>query len=289
MYTIENSLLKVSIQPQGAELTSIFNKDTQLEYLWDGNPQFWPKQAPILFPIVGSLKDNTYFYKGQPYQIPTRHGFAREKVFNVKDHSQDSITFYINEDEQTLNAFPFTFEFCITYSLQENTLSVRYTVRNNGNEEMYFSVGGHPAFNVPLVAGTTYEDYELKFNQKETAPTWPNTNGLFQAEPVDFFNNQDVLPLSKELIKTNTLQFKHLNSSEIKLQSARTPHGVSVNVSGFPYLCIWAAPDADFICIEPWCGISDSVNSNQQWEQKEGNNHLPAGDTFERTWSATFF
>lgn len=289
MFTIENNQLKVSIQAQGAELASILNKENKLEYLWDGNPQFWPKQSPILFPIVGSLKDNTYFYKGQSYQIPTRHGFAREKVFSVKEQTQDSVTFSINEDEETLKAFPFSFEFSITYTLKENTLSVRYSVRNKGNEEMYFSVGGHPAFNVPLVAGTTYEDYELKFNQKETAPTWPNTNGLFQASPVPFFDNQDMLPLSKELLKTNTLQFKHLKSNEITLRSALTPHGVSVNLTGFPYLCIWAAPDADFICIEPWCGISDGVNSNQQWEQKEGNNQLPAGETFERSWSATFF
>src|SRR5688572_9820942 len=172
MHTIENDIIRVSIREKGAELSGIFHKPLQLEYMWSGDPAFWSKQSPVLFPIVGALKNNTYFFQNRSYELP-RHGFARDKNFSVIDKSASSITFSLSHDEQTLFVYPFKFELRIRYSLDESTVIVVYEVINLSNENMYFSIGGHPAFKVPLLENTNYGDYYLEFNANENAKRWP--------------------------------------------------------------------------------------------------------------------
>jgi galactose mutarotase-like enzyme len=290
MYTIESSLLKVGIQTKGAELISVLHTENGLEYLWNADPKYWAKKSPVLFPIVGTLKDNTYYFKGKEYHL-SRHGFARDKEFSVTAHNEDAVIFSISNDEETIKNFPFEFRFSIQYKVEKDILAVTYIVENNEPTEiMYFSVGGHPAFKLPLTGDTNYEDYELAFDQKENTGRWPiSKDGLIESEPDPLLQHTDILPLSKELFLKDALVLKNLHSHSVRLQSSKTEHGLEFKFSGFPFLGLWATPGADFICIEPWCGIADSVHTDQQLQHKEGIISLPAGEKFEATWKVRFF
>jgi len=284
MHIIENEILNVSVAEKGAELTSIYHKGFELEYMWNGDPSFWSKHSPILFPVVGALKNNTYYFKNKSYQLP-RHGFAREMDFLVAEQSSNSITFSLVHDDSTWAIYPFEFELKILYSLNESELMVAYEVNNLSNDEMYFSIGGHPAFKVPLTENTDYEDYFLGFTSPENSGRWPVTgDGLIEQEPVPFFKNDSTLSLTKNLFKEDALVFKDLHSNTISLRCTKHVHGLDFEFQGFPYMGIWAAKNADFVCIEPWCGVADSVNTDQQIKNKEGINRLMKGESFNREW-----
>lgn len=289
MVTIENQSVKAVINPKGAELTSLFNKSTALEYMWSGDPAFWAKHSPVLFPIVGALKNNIYFHNGKMYTM-SRHGFARERQFVVEETGADYATFLLRDDEASHTVFPFAFEFRIKYSVTENALAAAYDVKNTGREDLYFSLGAHPAFKVPVVDGLTYTDYYLSFNKKENAPRWLIAkDGLIDIASEPLLENADKLPLKKELFLRDAVVFKHLSSSIITLTSDRSAHGLQMDFPGFPFMGIWAAKNADFVCLEPWCGIADSVNASQQLTEKEGINRLYPADEFSRTWTVRVF
>lgn len=285
MIQLENKYLQVEINPLGAELQRIFNKDTQLDYLWDGDPAFWGKKSPVLFPIVGGLKNNCYAYLGSNYQLK-RHGFAREKDFLLTAKEANSVSFTLDADATTQEQYPFLFRLVITYTLQQNKLICTYDITNVDIKPMYFSVGAHPAFNVPLVPDTAFEDYYLLFEKEETVGKWPlSEEGLIENTPVDFFNNSNRINLTKELFYGDALVFKQLQSKSISILSEKTKHGLKFEYSDFPYMGIWSAKNADFICIEPWCGIADSVDTEGDFAKKEGIQLLIPGERFSRTWS----
>ena len=289
MFTIENQQIKAVINAKGAELTQLFHKEFNLDYIWNGDAAFWAKHSPVLFPIVGTLKANTYFYNGRSYQLP-RHGFARDKQFAVEEQTADTITFLLCDDAETQQVYPFTFEFRIRYTLYENSLAVTYKVTNNGKDNMFFSVGAHPAFAIPLVKDTTYTDYYLQFDQQETASRWPiSKDGLIETTPIPLLQQSNKLALTKELFQKDALVMKGLSSSIITLRCDKTEHGFRFDFPGFPFLGIWAAKNADFVCIEPWCGIADGVGASQQLEDKEGINKLASCEAFTRTWTVTLF
>lgn len=289
MYTIENEHLTVTINTKGAELDSIYSKTTDLHYLWNGDPAFWNKKSPVLFPIVGTLKENTYYYNGQPYHL-TRHGFARDRDFELNSSNPDALTMTLRSDDRTKELFPFDFELDIHYSLNANTLAVEYVVVNKGTDNMYFSIGGHPAFKLPLEEGLAYDDYYLLFSATENARRWMISHqGLIEAVATPFITNDNKLPLSKELFLHDAIVLKYLNSDTVDLRTDRSEHGVRFSFPRFPFLGLWAAPHANFVCIEPWCGIADSVTSTQQLINKEGINLLTPAQTFDRKWSATFY
>jgi galactose mutarotase-like enzyme len=284
MQILKNQNLSIKINPKGAELTSLFNNQNQTEYLWNADPTFWGKSSPVLFPIVGSLKENRYLFEGQEYTLP-RHGFARDREFMVEKSDENSVTFLLTHDENTLKVYPFKFEFRLIYSLENNTLNVTYSVKNIGENKMYFSVGGHPAFAVPLAENTSYNDYYLQFNKTETFKRWGLTpEGLIETQPFDFLTDTNKLALTKDLFYEDAIVFKNLKSTSIILKSDKTNQQLKFNFEGFPYLGIWAAKDANFVCIEPWCGIADSANHHQELTEKEGIIGLDLGEDFERTW-----
>jgi galactose mutarotase-like enzyme len=287
MFTIENQQIKAVINAKGAELTQLIHKANQLDYMWSGDAAFWGKHSPVLFPIVGALKNNTYIYNSQSYQLP-RHGFARDKQFAVETQTADAITFLLRSDAETLTVYPFAFEFRIKYTIVDHTLAVTYEVANAGKTELYFSVGAHPAFKIPLAPGTDYTDYYLQFNQTETTPRWPiSPDGLIESTPLPLLQNTNRLNLSKDLFQKDALVLKGMPSTTVTLASPKTTHGFRFDYPGFPFLGIWAAKNADFVCIEPWCGIADSVHTNQRLEEKEGINKLASGENFTRTWTIT--
>ena len=296
MYLIENEFLAVCISPKGAELISITHKKQGINYVWDADPAFWGKSSPVLFPIVGGLKDNTYFFEGKAYTLP-RHGFAREAMFELEEHADEGICLLLRSNEDTLKVYPFKFELRLIYELYGNVLSLTYHVTNTGQNDLYFSVGGHPAFAVPLEKGLTYDDYFLEFEEEEYLNRWPlNAEGLVLDEAIPIFPDAafdedgdpttgKIIPLSKALFYQDALVFKQLASKTITLKSEKSKHALTFDFAGFPFLGIWAAKNANFVCIEPWCGIADSASHNQELSQKEGINQLPAGEIFERAWA----
>lgn len=289
MYTIQNNILSVVVKAKGAELDSLYHRQHGLEYLWSADPLYWAKKSPVLFPVVGTLKNDQYGFEGRVFHLG-RHGFARDADFAVSEQSDTAISFMLESDAGTLEKFPFPFRFTIRYALQENSLGITFMVANTGRQPMYFSVGAHPAFKVPLEENTTYEDYFLEFESVENAGRWPiSPAGLIEAVPVPLLSGSRVLPLTKRLFFNDALVFKHLASRQVTLKSNKGSHGLLFNFTGFPYLGIWAAKHADFVCIEPWCGIADSVNSSGQLENKEGINALEPGGMFERTYRVTLF
>jgi galactose mutarotase-like enzyme len=287
---ISNGLVTAKINHKGAELSSLYNNALQLEYMWQADPRFWPKSSPVLFPIVGALKHGKFVYDGKEYELP-RHGIAREHVFQVGDRSPSSVTFMLRHNAGTLKVFPFHFEFRIMYELDGFVLKVSYEVINvSDSGKMLFSVGGHPAFKIPLIDGTKYEDYYLKFEKKESVGRWPvMPDGLIGSPPQPLLNNEGTLPLTHELFYEDALVFKDLASEKISIRSSRHTHGIDFSFPGFPFFGIWAFKDADFVCLEPWCGIADGVNHDQRFENKEGIIELAPSESWARTWTVTCY
>jgi galactose mutarotase-like enzyme len=288
MITIENEKLKAIISPKGAELQSLKNKETGIEYMWSGDAAYWGKHSPVLFPIVGTLKDDTYSYKDKLYQLP-RHGFARERTFLKDQISPSEAVFTLTQDADTLKVYPFAFSLKVRYQLTGNSLTCTYEVTNTGYDELLFSVGAHPAFAVPMVKDTVYEDYYLQFNVAEELFRWKLDKGLIadHAEPLPVKNGK--LPVTHELFYEDAIVLKNLQSNRITIGCTEHPHGLHFNFDNFPFFGIWAARDADFVCLEPWYGIADSVQHNQQLTDKEGIVKLTANAHWHRNWNVECF
>jgi galactose mutarotase-like enzyme len=287
MIILENDILRATIATKGAELQSLVNTKTGLEYMWSGDAAYWGKFSPVLFPIVGGLKDDTYYYNNKAYHLP-RHGFARERVFSAEKINAAEVVFTLAQDEQTLAVYPFAFTLQLRYRLSNDTISCTYEVHNPGSEALLFSVGAHPAFAVPLTKDTHYTDYYLQFNVAEKLERWKLDNGLIAAPaPLPLSNN--TLPLQPSLFYEDAIVLKHMQTTQITLASAKHNHGFHFKFDDFPFFGIWAAKDAPFVCLEPWCGIADSVTHNQQLTDKEGINSLAPNTHWKRTWSVACF
>ncbi len=284
MHTIENEFLQITVHPIGAELQSLYNKQTNTELLWSGDASYWGKFSPVLFPIVGSLKENSYFYNNKNYHLP-RHGFAREKEFLLKEKTENSITFLLKHDAETLKVYPFLFELEITYTLIENNFTCTYNVNNIGDNEMFFSIGAHPAFAV----NGNYENFLLAFNKDNKLERYKLENGLISNNTETIYLQNKQLQLQKSLFYDDAIVLKSIASSNISLLNKNSNNGFHFKFDSFAYFGIWAAKDAPFICLEPWCGIADGINHNQNFTTKEGINCLMPSHNFIRSWSVESF
>jgi len=285
MTTLENDFLKVSISEKGAQLTSVFNKETQTEHLWRADAAVWPWHAPNLFPIVGQLINDELLVDGKAYPMK-RHGFARQSEFVLLESDEVHAAFSLPNSEHTLQVYPYKFDFQILYTLIDNAVRLTYKLINHDNKTVYFSVGGHPAFNVPFHAGERYEDYYLEFETDEKLETHLlSSNGVFNGETHPVATPNKRLYLTRDLFNADALVFKNLKSREVCLKSDKHDQSISVEFPHFNYLGIWAKPGADFVCIEPWLGCADSENKHVDISQKEAIQHLKPGHVFE----AAFF
>jgi galactose mutarotase-like enzyme len=288
-FYLENPVLKIAINSKGAELLSLYNKETQLEYMWNGDANFWSKTSPVLFPIVGGLKNNEYSFEDKKYTL-TRHGFARDNEYEVNQIHETKIVFTLKNNETTFANYPFQFIFSVEYSIENNTLYCKYVVENTGSNTMYFSVGAHPAFKIPLTNNTSFNDWFLEFNKSENCSIYPiNAAGLIETSGVPFLDNTNQLALTKELFYKDALIFKELQSTVISIKSSRCDNGLTMQIEGFPFYGIWNAKDADFVCLEPWCGLGDTADTTGNIAKKEGINTLESHQTFERVWSIAMF
>jgi galactose mutarotase-like enzyme len=286
---ISNGMLTAQISEKGAEIISLYHNALRLEYIWQRDPAYWEKSSPILFPIVGALKDGKYFFEEHEYTLP-RHGFARDHVFEVASRDAASATFILRDNASTRIAYPFEFELRLIYELDHFQLRVRYEVYNPSAGKMYFSIGGHPAFKVPLIDGTSFDDYFLRTEKKESSRRWPvSPEGLIGPAPEIFLQNSDIIPLSHQLFSSDALVFKDLQSRVMSLRSHKHGHGLDFSFPGFPFFGIWSFKNADFVCLEPWCGIADSISHDQNLVGKEGIIELNGGESWLKSWSVNCY
>ena len=280
MHSIENDFLRISAKDQGGELTSIFKKSTETEYLWQADPTFWKRHAPVLFPIVGRLKDDEYKVGEKSYTMK-QHGLARNLNFSMIRNDGYSIIFELKSTPQTLKQYPFPFILHIQYTLKENDLIVFYRVTNPAKTPLYFSIGGHPAFNCPIHEGAKRSDYQLVFDKKETAATQRLTNGIRNNKKVSVLKKEQAFKITKKLFDEDALVFKNLKSSKVSLQKGKKKV-LTFDFEGFPYLGIWSMNQVSpFVCIEPWYGVADKKNHNQQISEKEGIIKLKGKESFD--------
>ncbi|OXE99144.1 galactose mutarotase-like enzyme [Flavobacterium araucananum] len=271
--TISNSTLTASINHSGAELFSL--KDNQnKEYIWEGNPDFWGKHSPILFPIVGTLKNNTYTIDGKEYQLP-RHGFARDMEFQLIDKTEKRAVFSLQSTPETVKKYPFEFELQLIYTLKDTSLNIEYKVFNKGDIKMPFSIGAHPAIALP----ENFENYALKFEKEEVLKYYLLENDLIsdRTKILETTNNQ--VALNYQLFENDALIFKTLESNSLTILENSKPY-IKVTFDDFPSLGIWTKEQAQFVCIEPWLGYSDTAKNSGDLYEKEGILILEAHQTF---------
>lgn len=272
--TISNANSTAKIKHLGAELCSLQSNVTKKEYIWEGNPAFWGKHSPVLFPIVGTLKNNSYQIDNTTYQLP-RHGFARDLIFELIDKSADSVTFSIQSTTETLKVYPFEFELQICYSLEEKNLNIKYKIINKNQSKIPFSIGAHPAF---ALEGN-FEDYAIAFEKEEPLLYNLLENDLISNKTQILETKDNLIQLNYSLFENDALIFKSLQSKKITISKNKNPF-LKVDFQGFPHLGIWTKKDAPFICIEPWYGYSDIDESTGDLFKKEGIQIIEANETF---------
>ncbi len=271
--TISNTQLSATINPLGAELFSLKNTKNK-EYIWEGNPTFWGKHSPVLFPIVGTLKNNSYHYNGREYHL-SRHGFAREMEFELIEKTEKSVTFSLISSIETRKIYPFDFDLQICYSLDENKLYIDYKVINKNDFIMPFSIGAHPAF----ALNGNFEDFSLEFQHQEILKYHLLEDGLIsnKTNEIELENRQ--LGLNYQLFENDALVLKKLGSKSITILQNTVPL-LKVNFTDFPNLGIWTVKNAPFLCIEPWFGYSDTQEKYDVLSKKEGIQLLKKNETF---------
>ncbi|RYE35916.1 MAG: aldose 1-epimerase family protein [Sphingobacteriaceae bacterium] len=280
MISIENEFLKVTIRPQGAEMVSIYHKQTQTEHLWQGDPTVWPWHAPNLFPIVGGLNNNQLQINGQNYAL-NRHGFSRESTFSLLDTNETHAKFSLPFSESTLAVYPFKFEFQVLYDLKDQDLRVSYKVINQDEETIYFSVGAHPAFTVPFYPNEQYEDYYIEFETSEPLLTHLLDNGLLSGATEMVPMDDRKIWLTGNLFNRDALIFKDITSKNVTIRSKNHQQSLSISFKDFKDLGVWAKPGAPFVCLEPWLGHADSAGKLTEFKNKEGIKTVDQGHVFE--------
>lgn len=281
-YILENENIKISTNTFGGELTNLITKKDNIEFLWNGNEKYWKYHSPILFPIVGKVFNNKYRAENGEYELP-QHGLARTREFEMIEKDNNHIVFELLWSEDTLKVYPYKFSLRLSYELLENGIKVGYNVKNLDDKEIYFSIGGHPAFMCPLLNGEKFEDYYFQFNKKENVGIMEldaNT-GYFTGKTNEFLNNSNKINLNIDLFKYDALAFNNLKSNLITLKSDKNNKELTMDFSGFPYLALWTKPTgAPFICIEPWYGHADYENFTGEFKNKEGIEKLSISEEF---------
>ncbi|MGQ1909264.1 aldose 1-epimerase family protein [Marinifilum sp. RC60d5] len=286
IHSIQNETLQISVKETGAELCSIKSIASGKEFIWQANPDIWASHAPNLFPIIGCLKDNALIYDGKEYATP-KHGFIRNNSdIKLLDKSENKLSFVLQSNDNTRVLYPFKFEFRIHFILESNKLKVVHQIINTGNSEMLFNLGAHPAFNCQLNKNESYNDYYLEFEKNETLNTWNLTEGgLIAEEGEQILNNENQINLHPEIFANDALIFKNLKSSAVSLKCKKSDFELKVQFKDFPYLGLWAKPNAPYVCIEPWIGIADSADTNREFENKELIQKLPVSEMFTAEYS----
>ncbi len=280
MVKLDNGIISAMISENGAELKSL--KKDGYEYMWGGDKRVWGNTAPVLFPIIGFLKDGRYTLDGKAYNM-TKHGIVRGKEFSVESQSDTSVTLIYTDNEETFKMYPYKFEFRVIFTLCESSLKVEYRVDNKSDREMYFSVGAHEAYATP----EGIEDYDIIFPNKEDFETLLYNGGLLQRNTMTIARNTNFLPLYDKYFILDTLMFKGLRSRELIFKNRKTDRSIKIEFPDCDYLAIWHKVSAGYLCIEPWSGLPDFEDTSGDIKQKAGIMSLEAGGVYSNVHTIT--
>lgn len=277
--------LAAEIDPHGAQLSSLRDRSGR-DLLWNGDPSVWSGRAPLLFPIVGVLVNGSYRCGSRTYRLP-RHGFARDRTFSIEQVTPSTATFTLNADEASLASYPFRFELAVRFELVGATLSLMTSIRNRGDTEMPASFGYHPGFRWPLPYGQPRTSHFIEFEFEENAPIRRiDSLGLLTPERHPTPVSHRRLSLADALFRDDVLIFDALESRAVIYGGDEGPR-IQVRFPDAPYLGVWTKPGAQFICIEPWHGVTDRQGFAGDFREKEGVFVLPVGNTQETTMLIT--
>lgn len=289
MITLQNESLKIDISPIGGELQSIYDKKDKIEYMWQGNPEYWSGKAPNLFPYIARLKDDCYFYQGQRYEMK-RHGFLRHTELSVEIHTDDMVVFSMADSEFTRNQYPFAFRFLLQYRLTGRMLQIIYSVENRDDKTMYFGVGGHPGFGIPLEKNQKFEDYYLEFSEKCEPQQILFSDSCFVLDKTAPYPLEDgrKIQLKHELFDGDALVLKNAAHS-VSLKSGQSRHMITVQYPDMEYIGFWHKPhsDAGYVCIEPWSSLPAREDGITDLEKQQDLVRLESGKMYENKWSVS--
>ncbi|MEO8794497.1 MAG: aldose 1-epimerase family protein [Daejeonella sp.] len=281
MLVLENEFLKATIRLKGAELSSLFNKATGTEHIWQADPMVWAYHSPNLFPVVGSCINNEILVNSVAFEM-SRHGFARTSDFSVIDTTLVHAKLELSHSELTHIHYPFKFKYQVLFDLCDNELRVSFKVINLEDKDIYFSVGAHPAFNVPFNNIDSLEDYYIEFEEAEDLTKHLlSVNGLFTGLTETIATNTKELELTKKLFSDDALVFKDLISRKVSLKSKKHSNSIYIKYPHFNYFGIWGKDDVPFVCLEPWLGCADTEGNPVELKNKEAIQTLQAGHVFE--------
>lgn len=285
--TIKNERLSVTIAAHGAELSSIYDKANDRELVWQADPAFWNRHAPVLFPNVGKYYGGHFTYNGTDYPMG-QHGFARDTEFEQVASGENFVTYRLCADEESKKVYPFDFVLEITHRLNGNRLTVEWNVKNTDDKEMYFTIGGHPAFNVNVLPDTDFEDYSLVFKEgteKLYYVLLDAESGTAIGDKVYELELTDSkYALKKDMFDKDALVF---DGGQIEWAALALPDGkpyIALESKGFPNFGIWSKPGAPYVCLEPWCGRCDNKGFEGEISEKPGIIALKAGETFKKSY-----
>lgn len=288
-HIIKNEELTLRLLASGAELASITDIRTEKEYLWNADPAYWKRSSPILFPIVGSLKNQTYSHNGKTYKL-SQHGFARDMDFILTENSGNSIAFQLESDEETLKLYPFPFRLIIRYTLRGREIIVSWEVVNTGTDTMYFSIGAHPAFLCPFDGIGEQSSHFLAFDRETPlAVTKINQMGLAlkgPLSPVILPTEKGLLPIGPHLFDEDALVIENNQCHKVSLLTPDKKPYVTVSFDA-PLFGVWspAGKNAPFVCIEPWYGRCDSADFEGSLKDREWGNELETGKSFQASYT----
>ena len=275
--TLKSGEVSAKITSTGAELKSL--KVGNRELMWSADPAFWGKTSPLLFPMIGTLKDGKTLINGSEYKI-TKHGFARDLELTPEDFSSTSAMFSLTQSDYTKAMFPFDFRFTVRYTLKADGLTVTYRVHNTSNSDMPFCIGAHPAFACQI-------GDHLLFEKNETLDTVAiDTECLRTSQMIPVLRENNVITITKNIFDNDALIFNGMKSSYITLGSDSHNRKIKFDFGDCPYLGIWAKPGASYVCLEPWWGVNDSHEKKDDFSQKDAIQSVGAGKTYTCYWQA---
>lgn len=287
-YELSNENISIGIDSHGAELKSLKKLSSRTEYMWKGDPAFWGRTSPVLFPFVGGVNHKEYRTKGKTYSM-SQHGFARDMEFTLLLRSQDEIWFELCEDEETLKKYPYTFRLKLGYKLLADGVEVMWQVENPGTEVLPFSIGGHPAFNCPIEEGKKQTDYVLSFDQKDrVVSTRLSSEGLATDQKDTYELQEGILLITETLFDRDALVIEQDQAKRVSLCDKEGKSYLTVTMEA-PLFGIWSPPkkNAPFICIEPWYGRCDKEGFSGELAQREWSNQVGPGETWKAFYQIT--
>lgn len=287
LFQISNEMITIQIDSMGAELKSLKEVATGREYMWNADPQYWKRTSPVLFPLVGGLKDGIYRVDGREYQMG-QHGFARDMEFKLKSQVATEIWFVLESNEETLGRYPYPFVLELGYELADKTVIVKWRVKNPAKECMYFSIGGHPAFLCPIEEGTKQTDYRIRFDAQGQIVASGLEDGLVNDKKLEYKLENGSIPVTEHLFDGDALVIEHDQVHSVALVKPDGKAYLTVTFDA-PLFGVWSPPkkNAPFICIEPWYGRCDRVGYAGEWKDREWMQVLDAGETFETEYKVT--